>query len=145
MQSKLNPYLNFNDQAKAAMEFYKNVFGGNLTMTTFQQGGMVQDPADAKRIMHAMLVAENAITLMASDIPAHMQAKDSIHVQAGPHAAISLSGDNEEELRGYWNKLSEGAKITQPLVPSPWGDIFGMLDDQFGISWLVNIASKKQQ
>lgn len=142
MQSKLNPYINFKDQARAAMELYKNVFGGNLTMSTFKDAGMVQDPADAERIMHAMLVAENGITLMASDIPTHMMPKEGT---IAPNAAISLSGDNEEELRGYWNKLSEGAKITQPLTAAPWGDTFGMLDDKFGISWLVNITGKKQQ
>lgn len=142
MQSKLNPYLNFKDQARAAMELYKNVFGGSLTMTTFKEAGMVQDPADADRVMHAMLIAENGITLMASDVPSHMQPKDGA-MQPAPHTAISLSGDNEEELRGYWNKLSDGANITQPLVPAPWGDIFGMLDDKFGISWMVNITTKK--
>jgi len=137
MNTKLNPYLNFDGNAREAMEFYKNVFGGNLTLSTFKEGGMAEDPAIADKIMHAMLVAENGITLMASDIP-----PGTPH-DPGNNIAISLSGDNEQELRGYWDQLSSDAKITIALDKAPWGDTFGMLTDKFGISWLVNIAGKK--
>ena len=137
MQTKLNPYLNFKDQAKEAMEFYKHVFGGNLNMSTFKEGGMSQDPKEGNKIMHAMLIADNGMTLMASDLPSH------IDYVPGANISISLSGDNETELKGYWDKLSDDAKIGQPLVKAPWGDEFGMLVDKFGIRWLVNIAGKK--
>ncbi len=138
MQSKLNPYINFKDEAKVAMEFYKSVFGGELTISTFKEGGMVQDPDEADKIMHAMLVAENGMTIMAADTPSHFEYK------GGANVSISLSGDNETELRGYWDKLADGASISMPLEKAPWGDIFGMLKDKFGISWLVNIAGKKE-
>jgi PhnB protein len=62
----------------------------------------------------------------------------------GSNISISLSGDNEEELRGYWNKLSEGGTIGMPLEKAPWGDTFGMLTDKFGIGWMVNVAGKKE-
>ncbi len=137
MQSKLNPYLGFNGEAKDAMEFYKTVFGGNLTLSTFGQANMAHTPADNDKIMHAMLVAENGITLMASDVPSGMTS------DAGSSISISLSGDDESELKGYWEKLSEGATVEQPLVPAPWGDQFGMLKDKFGTRWMVNIAAKK--
>jgi PhnB protein len=58
----------------------------------------------------------------------------------GTNFSVSLSGDDEPELRGYWDALSDGATITEPLVPAPWGDTFGMLVDRYGVSWLVNIA-----
>lgn len=137
MQSKLNPYIGFNGKAKDAIEFYKSVFGGNLTISTFKDGGMPHDPSQSDKIMHAMLVADNGMTLMASDTPPGMP------YNPGSEISISLSGDNEDELRGYWNKLSEGAKITAPLEQAPWGDTFGMLTDKFGIGWMVNIAGKK--
>ncbi len=137
MQNKLNPYINFNGEAKDAVEFYKSIFGGTLTISTFKDGGMPHDPSDAKKIMHAMLVADNGMTLMVSDTP------PGIPYNPGTTISISLSGDNEEELRGYWNKLAEGAAIGASLEKAPWGDTFGMLTDKFGISWLVNIVEKR--
>jgi PhnB protein len=136
MQSKLNPYISFDGNAKEAMEFYKNVFGGKLATSTFKEGGMPSDPANADKIMHAMLVADNDMILMASDTP-------GTDYKPGNNISISLSGDNEAELKGYWDKLSPGASITMPLEKAPWGDMFGMLTDTFGIHWLVNIAGKK--
>ena len=138
MNSKLNPYINFDGNAKEAMEFYSTVFGGKLTMSTFKEGGMPHDPAqDDKLIMHAMLIAENGITLMAADTPKGWEYKP------GTNISVSLSGDDEGELQGYWDKLSVGAKIDQPLTKAPWGDMFGMLTDAFGIRWMVNIVAKK--
>ena len=137
MNSKLNPYVSFNGNAKEAIEFYKSVFGGNLTLSTFKEGGAPVGPEDSDKIMHGMLIADNGITLMVSDTPPGMP------YNPGTNISISLSGDNEEELKGYWDKLSEGAKITMPMDKAPWGDTFGMLTDKFGIAWLVNIAGKK--
>jgi PhnB protein len=137
MQSKLNPYINFNGNARQAMEFYESVFGGKLDTTTFNEGGMAKNQADPEQIMHAMLVAENGMTIMAADTP------DGMEYKPGTNVSISLSGDNETELSEYYNKLAEGGVIAQPLVKAPWGDIFGMLTDQFGIFWMVNIASQK--
>lgn len=138
VNTKLNPYIGFNGSAKEATEFYKTVFGGELTLSTFGQAGMAHTPSDNDKIMHAMLVAENGITLMASDVPADMKQ------DTGASISISLSGDNEAELQGYWDKLSGEAKVEQPLTKAPWGDTFGMLTDKFGIHWLVNISGKKE-
>jgi PhnB protein len=135
--TKLNPYISFKDSARQAMEFYKGVFGGTLTMSTFKDYHMSQDPKEENNIMHAMLVADNGITLMASDTPSHMEYKP------GASISISLSGEDEAELTGYWKKLAEGATIGEELKKAPWGDMFGMLTDKFGINWMVNIAGKK--
>lgn len=137
MISRLNPYINFKDTAKQAMEFYKAALGGVLVMSTFKDAGMAQDDAQGNLIMHAMLTAENGMIVMASDTPSHMEYKP------GASISISLSGDNEAELKGYWEKLSEGGTVSEPLVKAPWGDQFGMFTDKFGIQWLVNIAPAK--
>ncbi len=137
MTSKLNPYINFKNTAKDAMEFYKAAFGGKLIMSTFKDSGMLKDGPEADNIMHSMLTADNGMLLMASDTPDHMEYKP------GTNVSISLSGDNEAELKGYWEKLSAGGTISQPLVKAPWGDQFGMFTDKFGIRWLVNIAPVK--
>lgn len=133
MQSKLNPYISFENNTRQAMEFYKHVFGGNLTMTTYREF----QTGDSDLIMHAMLEADNGITFMASDPPPGMTP------DRGASIRMSLSGDNDEELRGYWQKLAEGATIEEPLETAPWGDAFGMLTDKFGINWMVNITGPK--
>jgi PhnB protein len=138
MQSRLNPYLSFKDNAREAMEFYKTVFGGKLEMTTFKEGGVPGDGTDDDKIMHAQLEAENGIIFMGSDTP------DSLKYDPGTSMSMSLSGDNEAELRGYWDKLSAGGTVTMPIEKAPWGDTFGMFTDKFGIPWMVNIAGPKQ-
>jgi PhnB protein len=135
--SRLNPYLNFKDNARQAMEFYKTVFGGELTLSTFGDGGMVHTPADNAKIMHGQLVVSNGYWLMGSDTPADMETR--------PNGVISLSGDDEASLKASWDKLSAGGKVTMPLEKAPWGDSFGMLTDKFGVSWMVNIAGAPQQ
>jgi PhnB protein len=57
--------------------------------------------------------------------------------------SISLSGEDDHELRGYWGRLSDGGTVFMPLEKAPWGDTFGMCTDKFGIAWLVNIAGTK--
>ena len=137
MASRLNPYLNFKNTARQAMEFYKTVFGGELTLMTYGEGGMAQDPASKDRIMHGQLVAPNGFWLMGSDTP------DSMPFQPGTTMTVSLSGDEEAALRGYWEKLAVGASIAMPLARAPWGDTFGMLTDKFGTPWMVNIAGPR--
>jgi PhnB protein len=138
MQSKLNPYISFNNNARQAMEFYKTVFGGELTLSTFGEAGMTEG-VDADGIMHAMLVADNGMTLMGADAITGMR-----EYVEGTNISISLSGDNEEELTAYYNKLVEGGKVEEPLAKAPWGDTFGMCTDKFGIFWMVNIAAKQE-
>ncbi len=137
MQSQLNPYLSFRDNAREAMEFYKTVFGGKLEMQTFKEYHASQDPSEDNKIMHAVLTADNGIVFMASDTP------NSMEYRTGTNMSMSLSGDNETELRGYYEKLSAGGTIGMPLEKAPWGDMFGMFTDKFGVSWLVNISGQK--
>lgn len=138
MQSKLNPYISFQGTTREAMEFYKTVFGGKLDLSTFGEAG-VTEGVQPDQIMHAMLVADNGITLMAADTATGMR-----EYVAGTNMSISLSGDNEEELTGYYNKLVDGGKVEEPLTKAPWGDTFGMCIDKFGVFWMVNIAAKKE-
>lgn len=134
MASRLNPYLSFRDQARAAMEFYQSVFGGELALNTFGDAQMPHDPSSKDKIMHAMLEAPNGFVIMGSDTP------DGMPFTPGTNYSVSLSGDDDAELRGYWNKLCEGGSVTVPLDKAPWGDSFGMCTDRFGVAWMVNIA-----
>jgi len=134
MQTKLNPYISFKGNARQAMEFYKSVFGGKLDLTTYAEGGMTANQANAEQIMHAMLITDNGMTLMGADTP------DGMEYSQGTNISISLSGDDELELTSYYNKLVEGGTVAEPLKKAPWGDTFGMLTDEFGTFWMVNIA-----
>lgn len=138
MKSQLTPYLSFKDNAREAMEFYKGIFGGKLDINTFAEFQSSGSSDEDNKVMHAMLETDNGITFMASDAPASME------LQEGSRISMSLSGDNEEELRGYWDKLAEGGTISMPLDKAPWGDTFGMLVDKFGIHWMVDIGSPRQ-
>lgn len=134
MATTLNPYLGFRGTAKQAMEFYQSVFGGELTLSTFGENHASEDPAEQDKIMHGQLESPSGYTLMGSDTP------NSMAYTPGDNYSVSLSGDDEAELRGYWDRLSDGATITAPLMKAPWGATFGMCTDKFGVSWLVNIA-----
>ncbi len=134
MSVQLNPYLGFRDTAKAAMEFYQSVFGGDLTTSTFGEFGASEDPAEKDKIMHAQLTAPGGLVLMGADTPASMEVPGQTSI------SVSLSGDDDQALRGYWEKLSDGGTVTMPLEKAPWGDSFGMCVDRFGVPWLVNIS-----
>ena len=132
MASRLNPYLTFDGDARQAMEYYKGVFGGELNLNTFGEFGDAGSPG-ADKIMHAQLETDSGFTLMASDTAPGMQRNP------GDSMSISLSGDDAGELRGYWEKLSDGGTVTMPLEKQMWGDEFGMCTDRFGVPWMVNI------
>ncbi len=136
MASRLNPYLNFDGNAREAMEYYKDVFGGDLTISTFGEFGY-QDTPGADGVMHALLETPSGFTIMASDTP------PSVSRTVGDTITISLSGDDGDELRGYWQKLSDGGQVSMPLEKQVWGDEFGAVTDRFGVNWMVNIAGSQ--
>jgi PhnB protein len=132
MATRLNPYLSFAGNARQAMEFYETVFGGTLVLNAFSD---FDDSGQAPEgIMHGMLETPSGYTIMGADNP-----PGEPH-RPGNNIAVSLSGDDADELRGYWDKLADGGTVTVPLEKQMWGDEFGMCVDRFGIGWLVNIA-----
>lgn len=138
MSTRLNPYLGFRDTAREAMDFYQSVLGGELVRNTFGEFQASDDPAEQDKIMHSQLTTDGGLTLMAADTP------NSMDYQPGSNHSVSLSGDDDAELRGYWDKLSDGGTVAMPLEPAPWGDSFGMCVDKFGVTWMVNIAGAQQ-
>ena len=134
MTTRLNPYISFNGNAKEALEFYQGVFEGSLTVSTFGEFGAAEGDF-ANKIMHGQLETKAGYTIMCADTPPEGEFKP------GTNISVSLSGDDGDELRGYWAKLSDGGMITVPMEKQMWGDEFGMCIDKFGIAWLVNIAA----
>ena len=134
MASRLNPYISFSDNARQALEFYQGVFGGTLTLNTFGEYGAADTP-EADKIMHGLLETDGGFTLMGADTP------PGVEHNPGTNMTVSLSGDDADELRGYWEKLSGGGgTVLVPLEKQMWGDEFGQCVDRFGSGWMVNIG-----
>src|SRR6478735_9587950 len=109
MPTILNPYLSFRDNARDAMNFYQSVFGGELTLSSFGDFHASEDPAEADLIMHGQLVTPGDLVLMGADTPNRMP------YNPGDNYSVSLSGEDEAELRGFWDKLVDGGTVTVPL------------------------------
>ncbi|MFI9007765.1 VOC family protein [Actinosynnema sp. NPDC053489] len=133
MASRLNPYVHFAGNAREALEFYESVFGGTLRISTSGEYGQADAP-EAGEVVHGQLETPGGYTLMCADTPPGMPHNP------GDTISISLSGDDADELRGYWSKLSGGGTVTVPLERQAWGDEFGSCQDRFGIRWVVDIA-----
>jgi PhnB protein len=115
------------------MQYYANVFGGDLNMSTFSEAGA--DGPDANRIMHAQLQTSSGYMIMGADVPSSMP------YQPMSGSSVSISGDKAESsrLHGYWDKLTSGGTTTMPLQKQSWGDEFGMCVDKFGVPWMIDI------
>jgi PhnB protein len=126
-------HLNFRGEARAALEFYRSVFGGELAIITNGDMGIPGDEAD--QVKWGQVVAPNGFHVMAYDVPAAQpwsRGEDPFF--------LSLRGDTAEEISALWDKLAEGATVRAPLEPAQWAPLYGMLTDRFGITWVVDVA-----
>jgi len=138
MATVLNPYVSFKDNARQAMEFYKSIFGGELRLSTFKEYHASQDPSEDNLIMHAELHSPAGVVFFAADTPKRMEYRQ------GASISLSLTGEDEKELKTFFDKLSSGGKVSMPLKKEVWGDTFGMVTDKFGVNWMVNINAPKK-
>jgi PhnB protein len=128
-------HLNFQDQAREALEFYQSVFGGELTAFTYEQSGRVEHPADAARLTWGEVRADNGFHVMAYDV------RESQSYDAGDRAFfVSVRGKDADEVTTYWKGLSEGATVVEDLGPAGWSPLYGMLRDRFGVTWVLDVA-----
>ena len=139
MAMTFTPHLNFRGDARAALEFYQSVFGGELTIITYAEMGNVQEPTEAQQVVWGQVSAPDGFRVMAYDVPATRPWS-----RGDDPFFLSLRGTeaDTEAVRASWDGLSEGAIIIVPLGPSQWGSLYGMLRDRFGITWVVDIASE---
>jgi PhnB protein len=135
--STVIPYLNFEGNCNAAMNFYKECLGGELMIQTVENSPMAsQMPPEMKDfVLHARLEKGNII-IMASD------AKDK-NLNRGNMLSLMVQCDTEEEIHSYFSKLSEGGTVNMPLGKQFWGATYGQLTDKFGVSWVFNYESKQ--
>jgi PhnB protein len=137
MSVKSTTHLNFRGDARAALEFYQSVFGGDLAAVTYKDAGNVQEPDEADQVMWAQVAADNGFHVMAYDVPSRLA-----YHQGENSFFVSVRGETVEEIAGYWEKLSGGATIVQPLGPAGWAPAYGMLKDRFGVVWVLDVFSE---
>ncbi|ATB29246.1 VOC family protein [Melittangium boletus] len=137
MTVSVTNHLNFRGDARAALEFYQSVFGGDITLVTYKDAHSVQEPSEADQVMWGQVAAKNGFRVMAYDVPSRMP------WDPGKNAFfVSVRGDSEKEISAFWEKLSVGATVAQPLAPSGWAPLYGMLKDRFGITWVLDVATE---
>ena len=130
-------HLNFRGEARAALEFYQTVFGGDLAAVSYKDAGNVQEPSEADQVMWGQVAADNGFRVMAYDVPSRLpwnRGENSFFV--------SLRGPDAEEIAGCWEKLAQGATIVQPLAPAGWSALYGMLHDKFGVTWVLDVVAE---
>ncbi len=137
MSLNVVPHLNFRGDARAALAFYRSVFGGDLVIVTYEDAHNVQDPAEANQVMWGQVTADNGFRVMAYDVPSRTPWN-----RGESSFFVSLRGDAAEEITAYWEKLTHGASVVQPLAPAQWAPLYGMLTDRFGITWVVDVVSE---
>jgi PhnB protein len=130
---QLNPYLNFDNNCREAMSFYKECLGGELMLQTvgeLPEMAAQMPPQMKDHILHSVLTS-GGIMIMASDLSREKPIE-------GNTVNLCINCESEEELNSFFTKLSAGGKITEPLNDMPWGAKYGALIDKFGKSWLFN-------
>jgi PhnB protein len=128
-------HLNFRGQARAALEFYRSVFGGETALVTYGDAGLAQDPGAADEIMWGQVQGGQGIHVMAYDVPAWMEYEPGVNA-----VFVSVRGTDADELTAYWKGLAEGADVVQDLGPAAWSPLYGMLKDRFGVVWVLDLA-----
>ncbi|MEJ2860618.1 VOC family protein [Actinomycetospora flava] len=128
-------HLNFRGDAREALEFYREVTDGELAMFTYEDAGRVTDPAEAKQVVWGQVTTANGFHVMAFDVPA-ARAFD----RGAESFYVSVRGETVEEITALWEKLAVGAEVKEPLGPSGWAPLYGMLTDRFGVTWVLDVA-----
>lgn len=130
-------HLNFRGDARAALEHYRAVFGGELAVVTYADAHAVQDPAEADQVMWGQVTAPNGFQVMAYDVPSRLP------FERGEQSFfVSVRGDDAEEITRYWEKLADGAEVVQPLAPARWAPLYGMAKDRFGVTWVLDVVAE---
>jgi PhnB protein len=137
---QIQPYLNFNGRCEEALQFYSKSLGAKVEMMMrFKEMPGPQAPgmtAPPDKILHAAFRVGDT-QLLASD-------GECTGKPAFGGIALSLTARDDAEAKRQFSALSEGGKVKQPLIPTFFASSFGMVDDRFGVSWMV-IASKEPQ
>ncbi|MFJ4652821.1 VOC family protein [Nocardia sp. NPDC088792] len=129
-------HINLRGNARAALEFYRSVFGGDLTVITYADAHSVQDPAESDQVMWGQVTSPEGFRIMAYDVPASRPWEQGI----GSYF-VSVRGKDADEITTYWHALSTDSTVVVPLAPAGWAPLYGMLTDRFGVTWVLDVAA----
>lgn len=150
MSIQTTTHLNFCGDAREALEFYQSVFGGHLVINSYADFGMPAAVPGADKVVFGLVAAENGFRLMAYDIPGRTGGsiagggstrREDNTTLTDQAMFVSIGSDSFDDLQGFWEKLSAGAAIVEPLAASAWSAGFGMLTDRFGVTWSLNVTT----
>ncbi|MEU5961662.1 VOC family protein [Micromonospora parva] len=128
-------HINLRGNARAALDFYRSVFGGDLVAVTYADAHSVQNPDEADQIMWGQVTSAEGFQIMAYDVPSARSWS-----QGGNSFFVSVRGSDADEITGYWKKLSEDSTVLVDLAPAGWAPLYGMLTDRFGVTWVLDVA-----
>ncbi|MDO7882716.1 VOC family protein [Salinibacterium soli] len=129
-------HLNFRGDARAALDFYRSVFGGELAALTYADAHNVSEPTEADWIMWGQVASEEGFRVMAYDVPSHTA------YEAGVIPVfVSVRGTDATELTRYFEGLAEGGEVVVPIAPAAWSPLYGMLRDRFGVTWVLDLEA----
>ena len=134
MSLTVTTHLNFRGNARAALAFYQAVFGGKISIVSYRDAGNLESAAELEHVMWGQVAADNGFRIMAFDVPSGRP------YHAGENAVfVAVHADTAQELTQHWAALADGAAILQPLAPSAWSPLYGMLQDRFGVTWVLSV------
>ncbi|WUH99981.1 VOC family protein [Spirillospora sp. NBC_00431] len=147
-------HLNFHGQARAALEFYQSVFGGQITVMTYGDFGMPVEAPGAAKVVFGQVVADNGFRVMAYDVPGEdapvrqgartTRRENGVTITEEPFF-LSVRGETVAEVGALWDRLADGATVIEAFGPAPWAPAFGMLADRFGVTWILDVAAGHAQ
>ena len=132
---QVSPYLLFNGQCEEAFKFYEKALGAKIEgISRYGESPMAhQVPGEwANKVMHARLNIDSMIVMGSDPPPGRFQPMQGF--------SIALSTKDPAEAERIFHALEEGGKVEMPIQKTFWSARFGMLEDQFGIPWMVNCA-----
>lgn len=134
MTLAVTPHLNFAGQARAALDFYARVFGGEPVIMTYGAMGQADRATSPDDVIWGQVASDDGFRIMAYDVQA------GSHYDPGAGAFfLSVRGTSVDEVEARWQALADGATILQPIGPSPWSAAYGMLTDRFGVTWILDV------
>ncbi|WP_349409858.1 VOC family protein [Pseudalkalibacillus sp. SCS-8] len=137
MKHQATPYLTFDGHARDALEYYKNIFDGEvLNVQTFGEADFPTPPEADERIMHAQFKKGELFLMMSDTFPGQ-------DVERGSNISLALDMESEEQTQSLYDKLSEKGTVLMELQDTFWGAKYGKVKDAFGVTWDLNFQKNK--
>ncbi len=150
MSIQTTTHLNFRGDARAALEHYRSVFGGQIVINTYADFGMPKAVPGSDGVVFGLVTSDNGFRVMGYDIPGETGGtitggtstrREDNTTLTDQAAFVSVNADTLDEAQHHWDKLADGATVVEPLAASAWSPGFGMLTDRFGVTWSVTVTA----